>query len=143
MALPINIENAAFSLDETGYGAHKDTMAEIAKFSAKPVEPITGRRVAGHKGVKLDQRFEKWEGSFEANITSLEAIESAKRNQDAYIAGRAMPRRTITIREEYRDTGGAVGKYQFLNMLIEHDPRDVGENGMAKFNFQAERMVTR
>jgi len=141
MALPINIEDAIFSLDEEGIGALRDTMAEINDFSAKPIEPITQRRVAGYRGQKLDQRFERWEGSFKYKAISAEAIESAKRNQDAYVAGRAMPRRRLAVRERYRDTGGTQKAYQFLNMLIEHDPRQLGDDGMCTANFQAERMV--
>lgn len=141
MGLPINIEDCVFGLEEEGVGLHKDTMAEVSEVTLRPNEPVTKRRVAGHRGVKHDQRFEDWEGTAKVKPISGEAIDSAIRNQDAYIAGRAMPRRTVYLRERYRDTGGLGKKYQLLNLTVEHGQRQLGDDGTYEIKLYAERVV--
>lgn len=142
MALPISIEDALISLSEDGIGLLLDTAAECSDFNAHPVEPVTKRSVAGHRGKKLDQKFECWEGSFKARVISVEGMLSAKRNQDAYLAGRSMPARALTVRERYRDASNARGDYQFVNMYIEHEGRSLTDNeGMQDFKFTAEKVI--
>lgn len=139
--LPINIEDAVIGLEEEGVGLHRDTMAEVSEFSIHPNEPVNKRRVAGHRGLKHDQRFEDWEGTLKVKPISGEAMTSAIRNQDAYIAGRAMPRRTIFVRERYRDANGQSKKWQLLGVRIEHGNRQLGDDGTYECKIFAERAV--